>query len=284
MRKSNIKAFTLVELLVVIGIIAVLISVLLPALAAARRAAMTTACLSNLRQIMTASRMYANENNDILPAWADINGTYAPSGTLAQQQAQQAQTWPGQISRYLNATYVYGDAIKKTVPVYQCPATRELIDSAVSGSTLDNWTYLSQRPITYSICQLATNPANSFTQRKYVKMSRFVGSEFILYADNLARRGDNSIGSSYWPWYFAWYSSMYEVAFRHGQPSGEQAFFQSGGIPTTTPRGLANAAFLDGHVESLHWKEFAGYNCSRSNQPQTGLSSSIIAPASIMNY
>lgn len=59
--------FTLVELLVVIGIIAVLVALLLPALNAAREAAKTTQCASNLRQLATAAIGYAQENRGYYP-------------------------------------------------------------------------------------------------------------------------------------------------------------------------------------------------------------------------
>ena len=64
---SRSRAFTLVELLVVIGIIALLVSILLPALSRAREAAATTQCLSNLRQAGQFFNMYANEHKGFLP-------------------------------------------------------------------------------------------------------------------------------------------------------------------------------------------------------------------------
>lgn len=79
-RQSLHRGFTLVELLVVIGIIAVLISILLPAVQKARRAAQLTACKANLRSVVQMQLLYANDYKNFIPL-----GYLGSSGLSANQ-------------------------------------------------------------------------------------------------------------------------------------------------------------------------------------------------------
>ena len=71
---SRVRAFTLVELLVVIGIIALLVSILLPTLGKAQESARQVKCLSNLKQLGNATVAYLNDNKGVMPAPAPFGG------------------------------------------------------------------------------------------------------------------------------------------------------------------------------------------------------------------
>ncbi|MDB5297475.1 MAG: hypothetical protein JWO31_3458 [Phycisphaerales bacterium] len=94
MKRTRTNAFTLVELLVVIGIIALLISILLPSLNKARESARTIKCLSNLRQLGMATISYANEHKQYFPY---------PTTTLGEQML-----WFGVVDPYLGGTIATG--------------------------------------------------------------------------------------------------------------------------------------------------------------------------------
>ena len=102
MRRSTrtTRAFTLIELMVVISIIALLMSILLPALSQAREASKTVQCLSNMRQIGIAVSAYATDE-DSLPLMDRVTG----SGWSTSQQyrlapylgGDQNSMWGGRI-------------------------------------------------------------------------------------------------------------------------------------------------------------------------------------------
>src|SRR2546423_1881665 len=98
--RAGVRAFTLVELLVVIGIIAVLLAILLPILGKARQGANRVACASNLRQIGQAVVMYATANDGCFPSAGNYAETYNRWG--GKQGTHAALLWTNRlINRYV---------------------------------------------------------------------------------------------------------------------------------------------------------------------------------------
>jgi prepilin-type N-terminal cleavage/methylation domain-containing protein/prepilin-type processing-associated H-X9-DG protein len=154
------KIFTLIELLVVIAIIAILASMLLPALKSARDKAKAIYCQSNLKQCSTATISYFNDNNDWIPfAYHETETNYSGYATPS------APAWYCLLAPYLNvpvrpeatiAHYALGEsgASKITQPiVFTCPS--------------DSFDYPSSHPVSYAPgLRIASAAAKNNNQRR----------------------------------------------------------------------------------------------------------------------
>src|SRR4051812_11580825 len=123
MSRSRKRGFTLVELLVVIGIIAVLIGILLPVLGKARESAQRIKCSSQLRQIGQWVAMYAASNRNTLPIGWLADDSYSP-GTSTIWYMQKSSFTNGPVGLgYLFSSGIArtSSAATSTRTVWYCP-------------------------------------------------------------------------------------------------------------------------------------------------------------------
>jgi prepilin-type N-terminal cleavage/methylation domain-containing protein/prepilin-type processing-associated H-X9-DG protein len=125
---STARGFTLVELLVVIGIVALLIALLLPALSRARDAANTVSCLSNQRQCALITMMYTSENHNWLPHCSYDN--YSPPDPPPVSQQRQDLTWTEYIITHSNGKETANRTITDYGTLQICPSSTNMMYSA----------------------------------------------------------------------------------------------------------------------------------------------------------
>lgn len=228
---QNAKAFTLVELLVVIGIIALLVSILLPVLGKARAAADSVACKSLLRQYAMASLMYQNDNNgwsvDIIKFLDYEQGLLKYLGQEHQMDSQVARCPGDQDTEDMGRLGLIGDT---TDPDYQIrDADGELYTVQVSIGANDNSTSSSKFPPSYAPRYVKFNRLRS-------SVSGWDQSKTMTWADYQNNRGGigTRISAIVGPGSFDSppdNTKMGSMVFRH--------------------RGAMNAAFADGHVGEI---------------------------------
>jgi prepilin-type N-terminal cleavage/methylation domain-containing protein len=116
------KAFTLIELLVVVAIIGILASLLIPGLSKARRSAKGAVCKSNLKNLITATVQYLDDNQDFFPSFSNIDASQSKNhGThWFGQKGTQAKHTLDITERPIN-TYLGHNTDGQEVPIADCP-------------------------------------------------------------------------------------------------------------------------------------------------------------------
>ena len=236
--KINRQAFTLVELLVVISIIALLVSILLPALNKARDQAKAIQCMSNIRQLCLAANYYAGGND----------------GRLMEIQNDPGYSWFNYLGPQLGDN-IYQDtpqaSLHGAMAVMFCPATKHPSDDAGLGATFDwgtaeyMWRLYNQGEGSYGI--------NQWLVTYQIGFSYYPREDHLL--NFMSLRGDTpAFGDCTWQGSYPRsndHGPDYPIDPEFGLALGDTTGDGTGRFYLDRHNMAINMGFIDGHVERI---------------------------------
>lgn len=265
-RNESKTGFTLVELLVVISIIALLMGILMPALGRARETGRSAVCMSNIRSISLAGRIYAYENDDQFPPYRMRRAKITdPDGSYVNKYGREKPRWQwffndgiGPVinpSPYVHApgdTFGDDDTLIMTNDYFMCPSFRGEFDrrDIRNGSYGYNYQYLGNPRLVEDGTRFQNFPVCQVQIRR--------PGETVIVADSRGGDiGDNSHGKHSYTLdppkiarsvnanCFGYTDIGPDIAKQHAPAEARHS-------------GKVNVSFLDGHTERLSLEEL-GY-------------------------
>jgi prepilin-type processing-associated H-X9-DG protein len=245
------QAFTLVEMLVVLGIMVLLISILLPAVSRARKAAEMTKCLAQLREIGIALSQYVSDNGSALPDAVPTNGIDSPaSNHFAAPSTTQNVPYPGALAdpgRMPSIDTALDKYLKGAAPrIWRCPSQIRangqpgfrsgefLIDD--SGYFSPGYMYLGTKDYGWFMAHLTQ------TSAKYVMKSWLVRNIAGLRMSQF--KNDNSSTAEICTF-------MDYISLMHGKSPVDVYDLKTGQHGAFA----SNFLFLDGHAETRNYND-----------------------------
>ena len=266
-KKGRGGGFTLIELLVVIAIIAILASMLLPALAKAKTKAQGILCMANGKQIMLANKLYSGDYNELLPPNEDDSG--APAGHVWLQGHVNDLPWNTNNLRYQDPRWnTLAKYIGGSDKIFKCPADPAMVTWA--GKKIQRTRSISANQAVGTVC--TSFPSGHSSQVTATTHGPWLdgahghtrGRTFRTFG----KESDFVNSAMTWVYLDEHSDSINDAGFGHPGPGVTSQWVD---WPAAYHNGAGGLSFADGHCEIRKWRGL--------KYPKTGLPPNTITAA-----